>query len=753
MNTNPNSLNGGRVVALTLAIALVLVLGTSAMAADRSRTLPARFAPQAAATTPDSTVDTPVAAAEGDLAMISLTLNLAVDGDDIDPDERRLRIIALLSNTGAAVEMAMCPALFFGGDARPIQGYGYAAGDGVPVCTEAYDHAPTLGLSLDAMQTGEPACPSPDPLTEDGDVLTVPGGTAVDPGRLQMEYEYLLADLGGGYENLPPDEVRKGLLAGEGVQVNMLTEIDAALAELVCVNGVDTFLSALPEMGVANLASSWRQGPIAAEEGASSGPTALWSPASFGMTEALATAQVELIWHDNLETPLVDPPVTHDPEPGTDFTLEPATFQMGELKGAFPANLPEGFKGEATVVVFDAGTGEEGEEGGGETSAAITAMSTATYVFVVDTEGPDIAGAITRRGDERVRIEAFMGDETSGLGGVWLLGAIDGHDLPSMLMDYDVGNFFEKTSYDAWIDAIDDEDVVGASILSGDASGNTTMVTLPVAAAGPDRIEECTSPEGTVVELDGSNSTRAPDDEAATAYLWNVNGTEYHGEIVDVTLPKGESDAILTLTDDRAFTGVDQTLLEVVDTTPPVIHDIVITPECMWPPNHKYVRFALGDEIWVDADDACDGDLDIKITHVASSQPDNGNGDGNTTHDAVFSDEVMCLRSERAGNDKNGRMYRVTFEVMDDEGQGAEHTAYVRVPHDQRDHDCPELDPSYFLDDADCSLEHSGEAPEYRKHGNRAHKPKNTEKAKRKDWGEATKRGRALGHEQGNSPN
>lgn len=743
--------SNGRVLSLTLAVVLGLVLGTYLGAAERSRSLPARFSAEATETTAETTV----LAAEGDPSMISLTLNLAVDGEDIDADLRKLRVIALLSNPGAEVEMAVCPGLFFGGDADSIQGYGYAAGDGVPVCTAAYDHEPTLGLSLDAMQTGEPACPSPDPVTADGDIVTIPAGTPDSPGTLALEYEYQLEDMGLGWELLDPDAVRKALLAGEGWQINMMNEIDPALAELVCVNGVDTFLSAMPEKGVANLASDWRQGPLIALEGASTRPSALWSPYSFGMAEALTTAQVELIWHDNLVAPLAESPLTHEPAEGTDFTLEPTTFQMGKLTATFPADLPEGFQGDATVIVFDAGTPEEGEEGeeGGETEAASTAISTATYRFVVDTEGPEISGAATKRGPERVEIAVIAGDATSGLGSVWRLASADGIQIGTMLLDYVSGNFFEKTAYEGGILGIEDDDEVGAKIAAEDASGLPALVTIPVAGAGPDRVEECTSPDGTVVELDGSLSTEAPADEADTMYVWTVDGTDYEGEIVDVTLPYGESDATLTLTDDRMFTGIDQTTITVEDTTPPVIHDIVITPECMWPPNHKYVRFALGDQIWVDAEDACDGDLDIKIVHVESSQPDNGKGDGNTVNDAVYSDEVMCLRSERAGNDKNGRMYKVMFEVMDDQGQGAQQMAYVRVPHDQRDHDCPELDPSYFLEDGACDLDNTGEAPEYRKHGYRADKPKKTEKSKRWDWGESTKRGRALGHEKGNGPN
>ena len=78
------------------------------------------------------------------------------------------------------------------------------------------------------MQTGTPACPSPDPITEHGDIIVVPGGMAGTPGTMTLHYEYLLEDL--GMESLSGEEVRDLLHEAEGFHLDTLMDIDASIA-------------------------------------------------------------------------------------------------------------------------------------------------------------------------------------------------------------------------------------------------------------------------------------------------------------------------------------------------------------------------------------------------------------------------------------------------------------------------------------------------------------------------------------------
>ena len=67
---------------------------------------------------------------------------------------------------------------------------------------------------------------------------------------------------------------------------------------------------------------------------------------------------------------------------------------------------------------------------------------------------------------------------------------------------------------------------------------------------------------------------------------------------------------------------------------------------------------------------------------VASNQPDNGHGDGNTTHDwVVIDDHHVQLRGERSGKDKNGRIYTTTVGCTDQHGNTATATTTISVPH------------------------------------------------------------------------
>ncbi|MCI0694202.1 PKD domain-containing protein [candidate division KSB1 bacterium] len=95
----------------------------------------------------------------------------------------------------------------------------------------------------------------------------------------------------------------------------------------------------------------------------------------------------------------------------------------------------------------------------------------------------------------------------------------------------------------------------------------------PVADAGADQSVECTSPSGTPVTLDGSNSTD-PDEDQLT-FTWRENGDDIAtGEIAEVTLGPGTHTIELTVDDGNGGTATDQVIVTVKDPQPAVIAQI-----------------------------------------------------------------------------------------------------------------------------------------------------------------------------------
>ena len=116
--------------------------------------------------------------------------------------------------------------------------------------------------------------------------------------------------------------------------------------------------------------------------------------------------------------------------------------------------------------------------------------------------------------------------------------------------------------------------------------------------------------------------------------------------------------------------------------TPPV-RDIVppnirlsVTPNVLWPPNHKLVEITAS----VTATDNQDPNPQIALVSVTSNQPANTIGDGNTNPDIVVQNGRIFVRAERSG-DGTDRIYTITYAATDASGNRATATATVTVPH------------------------------------------------------------------------
>lgn len=116
------------------------------------------------------------------------------------------------------------------------------------------------------------------------------------------------------------------------------------------------------------------------------------------------------------------------------------------------------------------------------------------------------------------------------------------------------------------------------------------------------------------------------------------------------------------------------------DTVPPTITGVAASPNTLWPPNHKMVPVTVA----VSASDNSGTKPSCKITSVASNEPDNGLGDGDTAPDwEITGDLIVNLRAERSGNG-SGRVYSITTQCTDTSGNKSEpKSVTVTVPHDQ----------------------------------------------------------------------
>jgi hypothetical protein len=228
-------------------------------------------------------------------------------------------------------------------------------------------------------------------------------------------------------------------------------------------------------------------------------------------------------------------------------------------------------------------------------------------------------------------------------------------------------------------------------------NGIVSIVSLnqpPDADAGPDQTVEGESYEGTEVTLDGSGSTD-PDSTPGTnddivSFDWYEGDILLgSGEILNYTFPLGSHTITLVVTDSFGETDHDDATIVVQDTTPPDFM-LSVTPNVLWPPNHKMVQII---PTWT-VNDNCDESPHVSLVKIIMNEGDATNsydptyddslGDGRTTNDIqVGSDGSIYLRAERAGSGP-GRLYTITYKAVDDSGNVTTRSAMVTVPHDQR---------------------------------------------------------------------
>lgn len=130
---------------------------------------------------------------------------------------------------------------------------------------------------------------------------------------------------------------------------------------------------------------------------------------------------------------------------------------------------------------------------------------------------------------------------------------------------------------------------------------------------------------------------------------------------------------------EQALTKIFESVNDPSDVNPPNI-EVYVSPEKVWPPNHKMKEI----DVFVQVVDDTDPNPMVELVGVTSTEPFDGQGDGDTENDInVTADGRILVRAERSGSG-NDRIYTVTYKATDSSGNFAFGSANIIVPHDQR---------------------------------------------------------------------
>ena len=184
--------------------------------------------------------------------------------------------------------------------------------------------------------------------------------------------------------------------------------------------------------------------------------------------------------------------------------------------------------------------------------------------------------------------------------------------------------------------------------------------------------------DGQIGYLDHALVNKNLESKVTSVAFWHINADEPDLIDYDMTFKKDAQD-LLYAPDAFRSSDHDPVLigLDICEAIPPTL-EVSVTPDTLWSPNHKYVEV----HATVTASDNFDTDPTITLISVTSNEPDDadGKGDGETVDDIVIVDDFnFLLRAERAGNG-SGRVYTITYSVIDDCGNETIQSATVTVP-------------------------------------------------------------------------
>ena len=162
--------------------------------------------------------------------------------------------------------------------------------------------------------------------------------------------------------------------------------------------------------------------------------------------------------------------------------------------------------------------------------------------------------------------------------------------------------------------------------------------------------------------------------------VWHINADEPDLIDYDTSFKQPAQDAIYA-PDAYRSSDHDPVIigLDVCDEIAPTFDELSVSPDNLWPANHKYVDVTAT----VVVSDNFDPNPVVTLVSVESNEPDDGLGDGDTPNDIVIVDDYhFMLRAERAGTG-TGRIYTLTYTVTDACGNATTKSVTVSVPHNQ----------------------------------------------------------------------
>ncbi len=195
--------------------------------------------------------------------------------------------------------------------------------------------------------------------------------------------------------------------------------------------------------------------------------------------------------------------------------------------------------------------------------------------------------------------------------------------------------------------------------------GHTTFQSLAAPAGWT-----CTTPAiGGVGTVSCTASSLAAGASAQFTLKVAVNCAVADGAIVS------DSASVSNDYNDPVTTNNSATAAFTVSNPPPALANLTVDKPALWPPNHKLIAVFLSYTV----SDNC-GTPALALA-VASNQPLNGAGDGNTASDwQVIDAHHVLLRAERAPTSAAGRTYTLTVTATDSMGSSSQSTVNVVVP-------------------------------------------------------------------------
>jgi reprolysin-like metallo-peptidase family M12B/HYR domain-containing protein len=206
-----------------------------------------------------------------------------------------------------------------------------------------------------------------------------------------------------------------------------------------------------------------------------------------------------------------------------------------------------------------------------------------------------------------------------------------------------------------------------------DASGNVGLAqqfveivdTTPPSLTAPENVvAEGTASSGTAVNL----GTPVVDDICWCAQV-NVQNN------APVLFPLGTTHVTWTATDGSGNSSIATQSVTIQDTTPPAL-DVELSPNVLWPPNHKFVTIRAK----IVTSDISDPTPSVKLLSITSNEPDRDRTTSGQI-DAMIGadDQEFRLLAERTGKEGD-RIYTVTYESRDASGNFTVKQAIVTVP-------------------------------------------------------------------------